>query len=254
MHCPGSAARFIHVGRLLTEAGLPPGQALELAGHYADRKDEVAHRFVALFKKLYLEEHLDLDLKLATTLAHELGAELDGSLPLVEEEFTSLVDFCIAADGLGQSRPQCARFSADTIRMSRNEPAGLFRRWNQTYEFLVSDSGAHLSTGPAATLASALVASGAMAPESFIQAYRYALSEKGLRLERGEALQFSSRLILEDLAGHSVATTDALPVEGRSSSPTGLQTAPGGKRSEDPGITVSTASRRPAQARPKVRR
>lgn len=254
MHCPGSAARFIRVGRLLTEAGLPPRQALELASHYADRKDEVAQRFVALFKKLYLEEQLDLDLKLATTLAHELGAGLDGSLPKVEGEFASLVGFCTAPEGLAQSRPNCARFSADTIRKARNEPAGLFKRWKKTYEFLVSDSGAHLASGPAATLASELVASGAMGPESFIQAYRYAMSEKGLKLERGEALQFSSRLILEDLSGESVATASGLPVERRSPIPAASQMGPGGKRSKDPGITVSTATRRPAQARPKVRR
>jgi hypothetical protein len=238
LRCPGSAGRFIRVGALLTEAGVSPRNALSLAIRYAEKDDEQSSRFIALFKKLYLENGLDLDLRTSAVMAHELSGELNGSLPGVEREFAQIADFCVAGSGLDQGKPKCARFAASIIQSAKDQSPGVYQRWKRAFDFLGSPNGARLTTASAATLAVEIVSAGDVGTESFIQAYKYALSSRGLKLDRGSALDFSRQLILSELSEKNVTTSKQL--------------APRRKR-RDPEITVSTASRTPAQARPKAK-
>ncbi len=239
LSCPGSAGRFIRVGTLLTEAGVTPREALASAIRYAAQDDDVSKRFVALFKKLYFEDQLDLDIRTATTMAHALAVELEGSLPGVEREFADLTDFCVSSSGMDQGKPRCARFAAQVIQSAKDQPRGVFKRWRRAYDFLLSSKGAGLTTGAAATLAAEVVATGEQGGESFIQAYRYAVSRKGLQLERQRALEFSRDLVVSELA-----SSEASPGDARAA---GENRKPTVKRLPD--ITVSAASRAPAQSR-----
>ena len=121
-HCPGSAARFIRVGRLLGEVGTSGADAVKTAIRYAELDDGRAERFIALFKNLYLEEKLDLDIATSANLANELSADFTGTLPGVEREFARLSEFCSTDEGLGQSRPQCARFAAHVVAGAKDSP------------------------------------------------------------------------------------------------------------------------------------
>jgi len=241
-HCPGSAARFIRVGRLLGEVGTSGADAVKTAIRYAELDDSRTERFIALFKNLYLEEKLDLDIATSAKLANELSADFAGTLPGVEREFARLSEFCSTDEGLGQSRPQCARFAAHVVAGAKDQSPGVFERWKTAYDFLASEPGPKLPTAAAATLASEVVASGEAGTDSFIQAYRYALSSQGLRLERGGALDFSRQLVLAELAPSGARGTATDPVI---RTETGVQPAAP--------VTISTASRRPAGSRPKKR-
>ncbi|MEN9723131.1 MAG: hypothetical protein RJB38_1117 [Pseudomonadota bacterium] len=195
-NCPGSAARFIRIGRLLTETGFAPREALETAIAYAAQSNDVTERFTALFKKLYLEDQLDLDMRTSATLAHQLSAKLEGSLPQVEKEFAELTAFCAEDSGLNQGKPVCAQMAARVIESARSQSKGVAKRWKKAFEFLRTHPGTQLATGEAATLASEIVATGEVGTESFIQAFKYASSQQGLKLERTKAIDFSRELVL----------------------------------------------------------
>jgi len=188
------------VTSVLVGAGLTPRDALTTGLRYSEKSDSVTTRFLALFKKLYLEDEFDLDLATSHQVADELSAQFQGSLPDVEKEFVHLADFCASSSGLNQSRPNCARFASEVLLISQRQTSGVSERWLKLFEFLTATSGASLTTGGAAALATEVMQAGEAGPESFIHAYRYAHSRQGLALERGPSLAFSKDLVLSDLA------------------------------------------------------
>ncbi len=211
VHCPGSAARLIRVTTLLTESGVGTKDSLYTALRFAGQSDEVADRFIVLFKKAYLRSELDLDVSTSHRLATSLTVDYGGSLPALEREFSALVQFCSSESELAQSKPRCARFATELLTASKDQPGGVAVRFKKLFDFLTSKSGPELASGPALVIAQEVIGAGSKAGESFVEGYRYAISKNGLSKSRGEAVVFSRDLVLEQLKESASKTPSSDP-------------------------------------------
>lgn len=201
IHCPGSAGRVIRVTSLLSESGVGSKDAVQTGVRFASETDDLTERFIAIFKKLYLQNELDLDVATSHKMALALSADFGGALPALQTEFEALVRFCADGTGLGQSKARCAQFASDLLTAAKDQGAGVAKRFKSLFEFLVSqDPGPQMSPGQALKLGEQVVGANEVGPESFIEGYKYALSKKGLGQSTAEAVEFARDLILQQMA------------------------------------------------------
>lgn len=217
-HCPGSAGRLFRVAVLLSESGVGTKDALFTGMRVAQESDELADRFVAIFKRAYLQSGLDLDIVTSHRIAAGLSVDYGGTLPAIEREFDALVDFCSSEAELAQSKPRCARFASELLTAAKDQEQGVGTRFKELYSFLTSKSGAQLPAGRALVLAQEISGAGQKAGESFIEGFRYATSPKGLSKSRIEAVGFARELVLNQLRnalekGDPVKNPGAAPVQ-----------------------------------------
>lgn len=201
IHCPGSAGRVIRVTSLLSESGVGSKDAVQTGVRFAAETDDLTERFIVLFKKLYLQDELDLDVATSHKMALALSADFGGTLPALQSEFETLVRFCAEETGLGQSKSRCAEFASHLLTAAKSQGTGVAKRFKSLFEFLISsDSGPKMSPGQALKLAEQIAGTSEVGPESFVEGYKYALSKKGLGQSSVEAVQFARDLVLEQMA------------------------------------------------------
>lgn len=200
IHCPGSAGRVIRVTSLLSESGVGSKDAVQTGIRFAAETDDLADRFIVLFKKLYLQSELDLDVATSHQMALALSADFGGTLPALQKEFEALVRFCAEETGLGQSKARCAHFASSLLTAAKHQGVGVAKRFKTLFEFLVvADSGPKMSAAQGVTLAEQVVGASEVGADSFMEGYRYALSKKGLGQSSSEAVQFARDLVLQQI-------------------------------------------------------
>lgn len=210
-HCPGAAARVIRVTSLLAEAGVGSKDAIYTGMRFAPEADEVADRFITLFKKSYLESELDLDIATSHKIAAGLTVDYGGTLPALEKEFKQLIDFCSDGSGLAQSKPRCARFATELLTAAKEQSAGVAVRFKKLFDFMVSKDGPALASGQALELAQEVTGASDKAGDSFIEGYRYAISRKGLSKPQTEAIAFARDLVLNQLKASGLKNSKSEP-------------------------------------------
>jgi len=218
-HCPGSAARMIRVSSILSESGVGTQDAIQTGVRLASESDEVASQFVSIFKKAYLQSELDLDISTSHRLASKLTIDLRGSLPALDQEFSTLLEFCSSNLELAQSKPRCTRFASELLVAAKDQSQGVSKRFRSFYEFLVARSGAELPAGRALVIAQELVGASESAGDSFIEGSRYATSPKGLAKPRLAAIEFARDLALTQLKNASSAPSPDTANQGDSKPP-----------------------------------
>jgi len=207
IHCPGSAGRVIRVTSLLSESGVGSKDAVQTGLRFASETDDLTERFIAVFKKLYLQSELDLDVATSHKMALALSADFGGTLPALQTEFEALVRFCADGTGLGQSKARCAQFASDLLTAAKAQGGGVAKRFKSLFEFLVSQgAGPQMGPGQALKLAEQVVGANEVGPESFIEGYKYALSKKGLGQSTAEAVEFARDLVLQQMAAFRAKT------------------------------------------------
>ena len=192
--CTGSAQRFIRVSSLLANAGLGSKDAIEQGLDFSRRADAEVEAFGAVFRRAFLENYLDLDLRSSLQMARALSREFDGDLTHVRQDFEQLVDFCVRDKSLNLPKPECGAFAARITRKGQIWNGAVARPFIDAYAYLTSDKGPHLITGNALSLAEDLVSTGPGGIENFTQAYRYAASAKGLAMSDTDALTFAKEM------------------------------------------------------------
>ncbi len=192
--CTGAASRFIRISEVLSRSGVGGKDSVAIGKEFASRTDSQTDAFVSVYRRAFLAEYLDLDLKSSLSLARSLSSEFEGDATEVRTDFEKLVDFCISTKNLDLARPDCATFAARLAREGQAFGGGVSAGYIRLYEFLTSESGPRLTTRDALDLAKQIIKTGPTGIDNFMQAYRYAVSPKGLTLGERDALVFAKNL------------------------------------------------------------
>jgi len=192
--CTGAAKRFISTIALLRQAELNSPEAVEIGLEYALGTDAEANTFSFVFKRAFVSDYLDLDLRSALQMARTLSSELKTDQDSVRKDFEQLLETCARSKKLDLPRPQCGTFAMRITKKGENWNGGVAKSFHAALDFLTSEKGPSLTTGDALKLAEDLIASGPGSVENFTQAYRYAVAEKGMNLDREQAIAFSRKL------------------------------------------------------------
>lgn len=201
--CSGAADRFIRVAALLSSVGYLPELSVDLALEFAARSSANTETFQQVFKMSFLKNYLDLDLSSSLELALSLS-KLDGRQVLVEDEFSNTVRFCVENDGLGLSKPDCARFAQRIVGYGNGHNSSIFQAFTRAYDFIMSSDGPQQPMFLALQIAEKIVAIGPGAVENYILAYRYAMSERGLALVQSAAMSFAQTMAAQTINAASM--------------------------------------------------
>ncbi len=207
--CDGAAGRFIRVFEILMTAGVIVSEATKLAQDLALSNDESSKTFVEVFRFAFLENYLDLPLPEAIGLARIVALNSSRQSALKASEFKKLVEYCLSKEGLGLSRPNCAKFSADLISYDiETKTKSVGSAFIALMEFLREDKdGPQLPSYDAMQIARDVMKVHVEGGKNFIAAFKFARDRNELGLERAQAITFA-----KDLAALSRAPSPSQPV------------------------------------------
>ncbi|MEK6704416.1 MAG: hypothetical protein AABZ06_01370 [Bdellovibrionota bacterium] len=194
--CTGAAQRFISVAMAMIQSGFTSPDAVKLGVEFSAKSDVETNTFLTIFKKAFLAEYLDLDIRSALKMARALSMEFTGNASEVFDDFDKLLEFCAGAKSLDLPRPECGTFAVRLARQGETWSGGIAKPFIEAFEFLRSESGPELITSDALKLAESLLAAGPDGPINFIQAYKYAASRKGLKMDRKSAIAFARQMAM----------------------------------------------------------
>jgi hypothetical protein len=219
--CTGSGARFIRVAQLLERAGLSGRDALGTAVELSLRTDREAETFIAVFRKAFLEEYLNLDLRSAMKMARSLSTEFDGDVLAVRDDFERVLEFCVSEKTLGLPPAQCGTIAARIAREGSRFSGGIGDSFLRLVEFARSpEKGPGLATHQALALAEEIASAGGRgSSESFVEAYRYAVSAGGLGASPADAIAFARELVTSPGSGSGSPGSGPSRTSARSSQP-----------------------------------
>jgi hypothetical protein len=187
--CDGAAKRFGRIFVLLKKSGVDQVQAIKAAMSFVSRTDAQADGFISLFKKIFLENYLNLDFANAFKLSLDLSRDYGGDPQKLKKDFVNLVDYCLSNKGLALDYNSCTEVTLTLVKYTELFPAGVFPEFKKLYDYLRFDKKTGLSAGEALKIAPRIFAKGVNAPANFIAAMKY-LNDKGPRpASQQEALE-----------------------------------------------------------------
>ena len=193
--CSGAARRFIGVAKMLVKAGGPHSSAIPNAVKVSLESDAYAQAYELIFRRAFLSKYLDLDFMTSLQLAESLSDKHKIELTDIGDQYDELVRFCLAKEGLAESRPQCAQFVQKVISYNRPETPEqkASEAYIETLTFLRDDrNGPQMASFEAQKLANELLALAPRAGHNFKESFLFAQSEEGLGLNRNQAIQAAS--------------------------------------------------------------
>lgn len=193
--CVGAAKRFIEISNILISARIGSRDAIEIGKRFAMATDDVSRAFIAIFKTVYLQKYLDLDVHTSLQTALALSIDFKGDVKLAEADFANIVNFCLDPEELDLPNVQCADMAAKTTRLGQNfEKTYVSHHFIDLFRFLTSSSGPNKSSVEALKIIDSVLPFGPAASNNFQNAYRFAISEKGLGLDENKALDFAKKM------------------------------------------------------------
>lgn len=192
--CSGAAKRFIRVTETLSKAGLGANNMIETATDLATRTDRETDTFLTVFRKAFLPEYLDLDVRDSLRLAQSLTTEFKGDFKAVRKDFETVLEYCLSEKELDLSKPQCGDLAVKVARIGERYDGGASKPFIEALEFARSSKGPGLPVQQAVELALGVSGYGPKAHENFAQAYQYAVSQSGLNLGADKAMAFAKGL------------------------------------------------------------
>lgn len=193
--CSGAADRFIRIVQILTRSEMSSKDAIQIGLQFSGKTNSETQTFLHVFSVAYLSEFIDLDLQSAIKMATQLSSEFQADAAGVRDDFDTLLQFCSEAKTLDLPKPQCGAFAARIAHLGERFSGGISDSFLRIYEFLNSEKGPHLGTGPSLALTEQLVAGGRDSADNFIQAYKYGVSPHGLNQSHQEALRFAKQMV-----------------------------------------------------------
>lgn len=176
--CDGAAKRFGRVYVLLKESGVDQVQALKAAMTFVPGTDAQAEGFIALFKKIFLENYLNLDFANAFKLSLDLSRDYAGDPAKLKKDFVGIVDYCLSNKGLALDFSSCTEVTLSMVRYTELFPEGVFPEFKKVHDFLRFDKKTGMTTGDALKIAPRIFAKGVNAPSNFIATMKF-LNDKG---------------------------------------------------------------------------
>ncbi len=197
--CTGAAKRFIQVVELLAASKLDGRNAILIATELARGTDEQTETFMLVFKKAFLRDYLDMNLRASIVLAQKLSLKFKGNQKLVQDSFERMAKFCISTNKLDLSRPQCGEIAARIAAYGENHKENIAKKYIEAVEYLMAKDKANIALFEAMRVAEQLVSISPYAVENFVKAFEYAQSKNGLKFDRKSAINFG-----RDIAGKTV--------------------------------------------------
>lgn len=184
--CTGSSEVFKTVFELLVKSGVDHKFSLKAALEQSAFSKARVAVFVESFKRLYLEESLNLDYATAYKVSLELAKAWRGPKDTIGNDFAKMVDYCLDPKDMALPQKECLSLALKISSYSKFYPVGVFEIYKSLYLKLRTDKKFSLPVARAADVALRVVSKGPRGPENFLGGFEYALSDKGLN-ESGEA-------------------------------------------------------------------
>ncbi len=176
--CDGAAERFAKVYLLLKKSGVDQVHSLKTAMTFTSLPSSQADGFIAVFKKVFLANYLNLDFANAFKLSLAMSRDYHGDPKKLADDFVALVDFCLSDKGLALDFKSCAEVTLAMVKFTDLYPRGIFPEFKKVYTYLRFDKKTGMTTGDALRIAPRIFAKGATAPENFIETMKF-LNDKG---------------------------------------------------------------------------
>lgn len=177
--CTGAVERFRKIYELLNRSGVDIRKAVEMAAEFSTKTDEQALAFAGLFKTFFLENYFDLDFMTAFEISNKL-AENPAKADFSRKDFERLFKFCTDQDKLGLPLKNCAQYSIGLLKHYELYPEGLFPSFEKAFQFISRESRAVLNVKETLEITGDILAYGPLAPQSFIDSYKFSVAKKGL--------------------------------------------------------------------------
>jgi hypothetical protein len=187
--CDQATFKFEKVYSLLKKSGVDLKQSFLIALRYTKMPEDVIENFREIFKKIFLENYLDMDFSTALRFATALSENYEGHPQNLREDFTSLVKFCTQEQEMALSVKVCGGIVLDVTQWSRYYPEGLFPSFLKVYRFLRTHKQMGLSVGSSLKIVTRVLAKGPKAPENFVTSIEYALNTEKMSLNPSQALK-----------------------------------------------------------------
>lgn len=175
--CDGAAKRVGRVYYMLKQSGMAQGHSFETALTFAGLNDSRVEGFLEIFKKVFLENYLNLDFANAYKVSLDMSRDYKGDPQKLKNDFVSLVDFCLSEKGLAMNYALCAEFTRRMVKFTDLFPEGVFPEFKRVYDYLRFDKKTGLGIKESVEVIPRILSKGAKAPENFISMMNY-LTEK----------------------------------------------------------------------------
>lgn len=207
--CTGAAERFSETVELMMKLEIGSMNALYLGQKLAFKERMFTEAFLKVFKKAYLAEYLDLDIKRSVRLAEVFALEFEGDLALALEDFEELVLLCIRGRDFGLSHVHCADVAGQVAIASGKSGISLRDDFIKAYEFLQAQDGVRAPLGLALKVAKRIVVQGPGAVDNFITAYKYSVKEQGLGMDARRSIRFALEMAHRTSAKESLSQRES---------------------------------------------
>lgn len=203
--CTGAALRFMRTSQLLSRSGVGSKNSVTSALELSHKTDRETETFLAVFRRAFLAENLDLDVRTSLKMARSLSIEFDGDVLAVRDDFEKILDFCVNGQHVELTKSKCGQLAARLAQKGQGFSGGVSRSFIEVFEFLTQDSkGPKIAVSAALTKSEQLATAGPAYAENFIHAYVFASSEDGLQLTDVQAMKHA-----QEMAGKSLASQTA---------------------------------------------
>lgn len=203
MGCSEASKRFIMITNLLVKSSLDSKSALEIAIKFASKTEEEVRTFIYIFKRSYLKNFLDLDIRTSVNVAMTLSDKFDGDQKNSQETFNEILRLCRSRNGLDMPNKKCAELAANVAKKGEKFKESVGKKFVHLFEYLIQTSGPNLPSFEAVKIAEELIAYGPMAYKNFYHGYKFALSKKGLNLSRNQSIEFGKKMAKRSLKADS---------------------------------------------------
>ncbi len=192
--CTGSSKRFILVTKLLVKTGLDSRSSLKLAVKLSNRTEKEIKTFTYIFKRSYLKDFLDLDIKTSIDIAYMLANKFDGNHLNSQRTFNQILRLCNHKGQLDMPSKTCAKLAARVAKSGKDFKKPIGDGFKKLFHYLIKSDGPNLATFKALQLAEEMMKNGPKSSRNFIQAYKFGISKKGLNVTRGQSINFAKKI------------------------------------------------------------
>jgi hypothetical protein len=194
--CTDASKRFVLVTKLLVKTGLDSKSALQLASKLSAKTKKEIKTFTYIFKRSYLKEFLDLDIKTSIDIAYKLADKFDGNHGNSQRTFNQVLRLCNHRGELDMPNRACAQLAARVAKSGEDFKRPLGDGFKKLFKYLTQRKGPNLATFKAIKIAEDVMKNGPKSSQNFIKAYQFAIAKKGLNVSRDQSISFAQKIAL----------------------------------------------------------
>ena len=208
--CDGAAERFSSLFMLLKKSGVDLGKSFDLAIQFSQLDDSRAKNFSEIFKKTFLENHLNLDFLNAFRLSIELSKDYTGDPELLRKDFLAFVKFCTNEKEMALSFQACTDLVIKMTKFTSMYKEGVFSSFEKLYKYLRQHKNLGLPMNEALNLMGQILSYGPKSVSNFQKSIEYSLEKGPVRISEKMAMTLALALVKNSLKEELSAETTSL--------------------------------------------